>query len=219
MILCIESAEESCSVALFGKDNKLLSHSTEATPRMQASILAVLVQEVLATANVQAQMLTAIAVSAGPGSYTGLRIGVSTAKGLAYSLNIPLIAINTLKIIATAALMEYKGSDYIIPMIDARRDEVYAAIFDNQLNNVQANEAIILTPESFEKIAQSKVLVIGSGAEKAKAFFEKNTSWQYLDIRANAIYMTEALAKFNAKDIVDTAYFEPDYIKEYHLTI
>ena len=146
LILNLETATTVCSVSL-GKDGKLLALKEQNGDYSHAENLTLFIEDVLKQANVKFSELDAIAVSKGPGSYTGLRIGVSTAKGLCYSLNIPLIAIDTLKSLAVGIKnsdLKIRNSDLLCPMLDARRMEVYCALFDNSLNYVRETSAEII---------------------------------------------------------------------------
>jgi tRNA threonylcarbamoyladenosine biosynthesis protein TsaB len=157
--------------------------------------------------------LKAIAVSKGPGSYTGLRIGVSAAKGLSFALNIPLISIDTLLALAMQVSIE-KG--LIIPMIDARRMEVYSAIFDNNFNQVRDVEAQILDENSFSNLDQ-EIYIIGDSSEKAKTIFT-NKNITFLDkIQFPSAKQMSSLSfeKFQNNDFEDVAYFEPFYLKDF----
>lgn len=159
--------------------------------------------------------LDAVCVSKGPGSYTGLRIGVSAAKGLCFSLNIPLLSLNSLEILARSVENE-NNADYIIPMIDARRKEVYTATFTPQMQIIEKTNAKILDETSFQSFNNKKIIVLGDGASKASEILKLE----------NATYLTESLP--SAKDMCaesfklyqnqqfeDVAYFEPFYLKDF----
>ncbi|TAE91039.1 MAG: tRNA (adenosine(37)-N6)-threonylcarbamoyltransferase complex dimerization subunit type 1 TsaB, partial [Bacteroidetes bacterium] len=167
-LLCIETATSVCSVAVF-HENGLLAMQEIADGNQHASQLAVIIQQTLLTAGLTAKQLDAIVISKGPGSYTGLRVGVSTAKGICYALNKPLIAVNTLKSMAFAFIEQYKPqSGLICPMIDARRMEVYTALFDVKGNEVMQTQAKIIEPDGFAKFANQEVAFIGNGAQKCQ---------------------------------------------------
>jgi tRNA threonylcarbamoyladenosine biosynthesis protein TsaB len=180
-------------------------------------MLPVFLQEILDFARKNDKMPDAVAVSAGPGSYTGLRIGVSSAKGVCYGLNIPLISVDTMAIIAAEAKKNFNGTALLCPMIDARRMEVYTALFDENLQKISPTEAKIIDEHSFEKeLKTSKIVFCGNGAEKYEeiikndnAIFMKNI----FPLSKNMI--SEAKQKFNNKIFEDTAYFEPFYLKEF----
>ncbi|WP_347343925.1 tRNA (adenosine(37)-N6)-threonylcarbamoyltransferase complex dimerization subunit type 1 TsaB [Maribacter aestuarii] len=168
LILNLETATTNCSVSL-ARDGVILALKEQNTPNYSHSEqLHVFIEKCLDEADCSLNELNAIAVSKGPGSYTGLRIGVSAAKGLCFSLGIPLIAIATLK--SMASQIDASAGEHIIPVLDARRMEVYAAVFDSNLNEVRGTEAQIIDEESFEAYSQNKrTYIVGSGAEKDQA--------------------------------------------------
>ncbi len=212
VLLLIETSTESCSVAL-AKGGKIISRRLTTTPRLHASILAPYIQEVLLESGIDIKDCSAIAVSEGPGSYTGLRVGVSTAKGLCFGVGKPLIGINTLQILAMQGI---GAADKIVPMIDARRMEVYSAVFDSSCHQESDTEAIILEKESFcELLDHNTVLFIGNGVAKFQAITDHpNAKFCncYPDAAAMLIPATESLQK---KEFKDVAYFEPFYLKEF----
>ena len=219
LIINIETATQMCSVAL-AKDGKLLTLRELHEKNVHAEVLSTFAQEVLQEANLSWSALDAIAVSEGPGSYTGLRIGVSTAKGLCYSLDIPLIAVSTLQSLAAFAQITLgetiKEDSYIAPMIDARRMEVYTAFFDHQNIRKSKIEPHIFTEDSFKEISQPIVLC-GDGCEKAKDLF---ASRENIEIHPEILcsskgMMAIAEEKFQQQEFEDVAYFEPFYLKEF----
>ncbi len=173
LILTLETSTDICSAAL-SKDGQLLCYRENSEGFSHAALLAVFVDEVLKEANVTANQLSAVCVSKGPGSYTGLRIGVSTAKGLCYALNIPLIAIDSLFAMCYGAKQEAKGlvgdANFLLcPMIDARRMEVYCAFYDEALTQRDPVKAVVVDSTSFEStLEKSKVIFFGNGAAKCK---------------------------------------------------
>ncbi len=216
LILNIETASTNCSVAL-AKEGVILAIKEEDTPNYSHSEqLHVFIQAVLTEAKYDLEDLDAIAVSKGPGSYTGLRIGVSAAKGLCFSLDLPLISIPTLESMA----QQVNGGDFIIPLLDARRMEVYAAVFDKDRHRVRETRAEIVDEHSFEEFLQKgKVVLLGSGAEKCKEVLSG----------PNVIFNTEAVPsaremaslsyqKFLDREFEDVAYFEPFYLKDFLIT-
>jgi universal bacterial protein YeaZ len=163
MILMIETSTGCCSVAL-SRGNEIIAERVTTTPRQHASILAPFVQEVLSEAGVTMSECNAVSVSEGPGSYTGLRVGVSTAKGLCFGAGKPLVSVNTLQVLAIQGAGK---ADIIIPMIDARRMEVYTAVFDSNGSQLSDVEAKILDENSFSDLLEThKVLFIGDCVEK-----------------------------------------------------
>ncbi|GIM48652.1 tRNA (adenosine(37)-N6)-threonylcarbamoyltransferase complex dimerization subunit type 1 TsaB [Capnocytophaga stomatis] len=210
-ILCIETSGINCSVAI-SEGSSLLAEKAENKGKFtHAESLHVFINEVLNLAKISINELDAIAVSGGPGSYTGLRIGVSTAKGLCFALNKPLIAISTLQILAS----QITDNQLIIPMLDARRMEVYSAVFDKNFNEIEKTEAKILNENSYtEWLSKGKVIFLGDGAEKfskichhPNAFFIKNAYPQARDM------VVHAFERFKNKCFEDIAYFEPNYLK------
>jgi tRNA threonylcarbamoyladenosine biosynthesis protein TsaB len=157
-----------------------------------------------------------VVLSAGPGSYTGLRIGASLAKGICYAANIPLIAVSTLKAMATGLATQQPGK-LLCPMIDARRMEVYTAIFDAELNILAKEQPLVLSEETATIFDFEKTIFFGSGAEK---ILQINSKYNVIkDFKQNATHLiTEGLAAYNRKEFADLAYFEPNYIKPFYST-
>ncbi|MGS0525104.1 tRNA (adenosine(37)-N6)-threonylcarbamoyltransferase complex dimerization subunit type 1 TsaB [Zobellia nedashkovskayae] len=217
IILNLETATTNCSVSI-AKEGRILAIKEHDTPNYSHSEqLHVFIQEVLKEVNMDASELDAVAVSKGPGSYTGLRIGVSAAKGLCFALDIPLISIATLS--SMAAQVTSKDVDYIIPVLDARRMEVYSAIFDNDKNEVRATEAEIIEENSFsEYLEKGKVILVGSGAEKCKTMLSHTNLSYNTTIVPSANEMVQlSYKKFKAGEFEDVAYFEPYYLKDFML--
>ncbi len=215
MILSIETATSNCSVALHSLEGELLLVEERDEPNIHASKLFVFIKSVLEKNSIAS--LKAIAVSKGPGSYTGLRIGVSAAKGLCYGLDLPLIAINTLQGIAHAASNLISEDALLIPMIDARRMEVYNAIFDHKLNEVNATCATILNETSFVKYLSKPCYFLGDGMPKCKEVLSIHKNAFFIDdIKASAKAIGAlAVAKYKNGQFEDLAYFEPYYLKEF----
>ncbi|MDC1489961.1 tRNA (adenosine(37)-N6)-threonylcarbamoyltransferase complex dimerization subunit type 1 TsaB [Flavobacteriaceae bacterium] len=218
-ILHIDTTTKKCSVAL-AQDGELMiqkellseefSHSEQLHP---------FIEEVLKESGLKSSSLSAIAISKGPGSYTGLRIGVAAAKGLCFALDLPLIALNTLEIM----VQPYEVSPYsfIIPMLDARRMEVYTAIFDETKKWIQETMAEVLTENTFTSIVnEQSCLIIGDGAIKFKTLHPKiNASYtNEIHYPVAKDMITLAWKKFNAKEFEDLAYFEPFYLKDFQTT-
>lgn len=212
-LLALETATKVCSVALF-KEEKLLLVKEQDGAYSHAENLAVFVEDVLKEAGVDINELSAVAISKGPGSYTGLRIGVSFAKGLCYSLALPLIAIDTLKSMAWGCNVE--ADALVCPMIDARRMEVYAAIYNSQLEAVKPISADIVESTSYhEYLENQKVYFIGDGASKCKAVLtHKNAIFQE-GLPSAQNMGSLAFTKFKNAEFEDVAYFEPYYLKEF----
>jgi len=219
MILQIETATTVCSVAL-SKDGEVLAVKQMDRRNIHAEVITLYIEELLTTTDTKYSDLDAIAVSCGPGSYTGLRIGISTAKGLCYALDKPLIAIETLQAMASGVVMESElatGDTLLVPMIDARRMEVYTAIFNTKGERIKPTAAEIIDENSFAKLLNNnKVLFFGDGAEKCRETLH-NPNSQFLEGFTNsAAYLTKrATEKLAMKDFEDVAYFEPFYLKDF----
>lgn len=216
IILCLETSTKNCSVALTDGERLIALKEDGSDKYTHAEKLHVFIEEVLNQGGVKFSDLDAVAVSEGPGSYTGLRIGVSSAKGMAYALKIPLIAVNTLQAMANSFLSGEEKS-LLIPMIDARRMEVFCAGFDGNGNPVFPTRAEVLEAESFpEARGLDQVLYFGDGAQKCIEVLEPK-GFEYVDgVEASAKGMVKlAAAKFGTSDFVDTAYFEPFYLKDF----
>jgi len=222
-ILSIETATNVCSVALSG-DGQLISLRESILKNAHSSVLTTFIEEVFNTAGLKPHELDAIAVSEGPGSYTGLRIGVATAKGLCYALDKPLIAIPTLKSMAAGMLnlepvtLHSSLVTLFCPMIDARRMEVFSAVYNSGLEEVREILAEIITESSFADLLKEHIIFFaGDGTEKCKPSLEKNENAHFLDdFHVSARYMTLlAEKKFQAGDFENLAYFEPRYLKDF----
>jgi tRNA threonylcarbamoyladenosine biosynthesis protein TsaB len=215
-ILNIETATKNCSVALAKEGKTILCKEIAEEGYSHAERLHVFIEEIINEAGIGLNDLAAIAVSQGPGSYTGLRIGVSAAKGLCYALDIPLIAVDTLQTLASKAAVT---DGLIIPMIDARRMEVYSAVFSASLEKKREVLAEIITENSFEEI-QETVYFVGDCNEKCKTFLNKE-NFVFLDAikYPSAKEMsTVSFDKYKISDTVDVAYFEPYYLKDFLIT-
>lgn len=218
IILCIETATKMCSVALYKGEN-LLAIKELGGAYSHAENLTLFIRQVISDANISFDQLSAIAVSKGPGSYTGLRIGVSTAKGLAYALNKPIIAVDTLTCMANLARQKINyQNEFLCPMIDARRMEVYCAIFDQHQNLIKPISAEIITENVFDKyIGDSKIVLFGDGSQKCRELFKDKTNYIFLQdeyISAKGLIMP-ALKKFDNNEFEDVVYFEPFYLKDF----
>lgn len=219
LILQIETATTSCSVAL-AKDGEVLAYKEIDQRNIHAEVITVYIDEILARCKITYADLDAVAVSCGPGSYTGLRIGVSTAKGLCFALDKPLIAVETLAAMADGALNDYPISDnaLLCPMIDARRMEVYAAVFNKAGQIIKPTAAEIITEDSFKDLlANKQIMFFGDGANKCRAILGENPNARFIaDFANSGTHLTKiAEAKFNGNEFVDVAYFEPYYLKDF----
>ena len=215
-ILNIETATKNCSVSIAKNGETIALREIAEEGYSHAEKLHVFIEELISESKITFKDLNAIAVSQGPGSYTGLRIGVSSAKGLCYALNIPLIAVDTLQSLAAQISI---SNGVIIPMIDARRMEVFSAIYDKDLNNIQKVSAEIITEESYQN-RDEEMHFLGDGASKCKEFLNKSN----FIFHDNVIYPSAkemsklSFEKYKISDTVDVAYFEPLYVKGFMIT-
>ena len=215
LILLIETATKSCSVSL-SYENKIIACKEEVNKQYShAEKLTVFITELFKTQDFSIKDLDAIAVSKGPGSYTGLRIGVSTAKGLCYALDIPLISVSTLRAMAFR-MAQKEESDLYCPMIDARRMEVYNAFYNSTNKEIRGIQADIIEADSYQKELDKKVLFFGDGAQKCKQIIQHPNAKFLDDIFPSSKDMLEiANEKFSENFFEDVAYFEPFYLKDF----
>ncbi|MBX9851985.1 MAG: tRNA (adenosine(37)-N6)-threonylcarbamoyltransferase complex dimerization subunit type 1 TsaB [Cytophagaceae bacterium] len=217
LILSIETSTKVCSVA-FHQDGVLLSSSEIFIEKSHSKMITVLVEQLLKELKKNFSDIDAIAVSKGPGSYTGLRIGVSTAKGLCYALDKPLIGVNTLLSMAFGVKENLSGDYLFCPMIDARRMEVYCALYDKDLNVVEDTQAKIIDENFFiQYFDKKKIFFFGDGAAKCISSFEKQSNATFIESiypsAKNIGYLAYDL--WNKKQWEDVAYFEPFYLKDF----
>ncbi len=219
LILNIETSTTLCSVSI-AKDGVILASREVNEGYTHAENLHVFIEEVLKKVGKSTKDLNAIAVGSGPGSYTGLRIGVSAAKGLAYALQIPLIAVNTLQTMTAVAVQQNNSDILFCPMLDARRMEVYAAIFDKDLNTVKETSAQIL-PEALSFFETGKpICFFGDGMPKCKELLSQIPNSVFIDgIVPSASGLAELSNERHSKgQFEDVAYFEPFYLKDFHIS-
>jgi len=221
-ILQIETATTVCSVAL-AKDGEVIDFKQLDERNIHAEIITLFIDELITGADLQYKDIDAVAVSSGPGSYTGLRIGVSTAKGLCFAIDKPLIAVETLAAMAQGIIAEgnVDNQTLLCPMIDARRMEVYTALFDAKGKVVKPTSAEIIDQDSFaQQLQDYKILFFGDGAEKCREILSVNPNAQFISGFANsATYLTKrAFEKFSNSEFEDVAYFEPYYLKDFLVT-
>lgn len=223
LLLSLETSTQCCSAALHNNGVLMTSKIIE-TPRSAASQLAVMIEEVFRLANIKAQELNGVIVAAGPGSYTGLRIGVATAKGLCYTLNIPIISVNTLELMAHQFLNsksfeeEIKGKNVMLcPMLDARRMEVYCALLDRSLNYIEPVQAKVIDGESFNGVLESNpVFFFGDGADKCRDIINHANAHFYAGVAPLASSLGEiGFKKWKEGDYEDLVSFEPFYLKDF----
>jgi len=213
-ILNIETATTNCSVSLSKEGEILVLKEDYNTNYSHAESLHMFIEEVIIASKIKPSQIDAIAVSKGPGSYTGLRIGVSAAKGLCYALNKPLISVATLQSLANQVTI---NDGIIVAMLDARRLEVYSAIFDKNHNKIRETKAQILDENSFKDyLEKGKVYFIGDGVEKTKTLIKHPNAIYIKDKLPSAKEMSKlSYDKYKKNDIEDVAYFEPYYLKDF----
>ena len=228
-IILIETSTALCSVAL-AENGEIRTYKESSAPKAHASLTAVFIQEMLDESGLTLADCDAVCVSKGPGSYTGLRVGVSTAKGLCFGSGKPLIAVGTLDtLVAQAQMVGHDGGNvipdligdprYIIPMIDARRMEVYAAVFENGTQITETTPAIIDENSFAEYLEQGPCLFIGDGAGKcADVIKHPNAFFCQCQPKASAM-LSPAMEAMKEKRFEDVAYFEPFYLKEFVATV
>ncbi len=227
LILNIETSTAVCSVSL-GKDGKLLAYKENKEGMNHATHLTVFIDSILKENGLTPNDLDAIAVSMGPGSYTGLRIGVSTAKGLCYGSNLPLIAVSTLQamtvpLLRDEAIISQLGdpeASIFCPMIDARRMEVYTAFYSYKNEELRKVSAEIIDEESFvSDLAKNEIVFFGDGSSKCQSSLQSSNAIFVDDITPTAIGMIElSEAKYKIEAFEDVAYFEPFYLKDFVAT-
>ncbi len=220
VLLHIDTATEHASVCL-SNNEQVIALQESADQKNHASFIQPAIQQILVTTGYTLQQLDAIAVSNGPGSYTGLRVGLSTAKGLCYVINKPLILINTLEIMAAASIKRTKQNSFTAeplycPLIDARRMEVFMALFNNQLHSIKLPQALVLDETSFADVIEKQPVVFsGSGRKKLSNILQHENA-VYIDVQHNATNMIDiAWQQFAAKKFSDVAYSDPFYLKEF----
>lgn len=220
LLLHIETATEVCSVAL-SKGTEFLGVEESADGYSHSKNLLPFIDRLMKAAGRRMEELDGIVVSIGPGSYTGLRIGTSTAKGIAYSLGKPVITVSTLESIAYGAAAQWVPdglpTPQIVAMIDARRMEVFAARYDEQLREVDAPTPVIVDDTTFQKLLDThRILFCGNGMPKCKELLSQHLNALFAEQPLSARFlMKPALRKWEAQEYADTAYFEPFYLKEY----
>ena len=214
-IILIETSTALCSVAL-AEDGAVTAYRESSAPKAHASLTAVFIQELLSERELTLADCDAVCVSMGPGSYTGLRVGVSTAKGLCFGSGKPLLAVGTLDTLVAQAASDAR---FIIPMVDARRMEVYTAVFENGRQITETAPAIIDENSFAEYLEQGPCLFIGDGAGKcADVIKHPNAIFRQCWPKASAM-LEPAIAAFRSGDFKDVAYFEPFYLKEFVATV
>ena len=218
LILNIETTTKNCSVSLSSKEEVIALRELNDGNYSHSENLHVFIDEVLKSTNKTFREIDAIAVSKGPGSFTGLRIGVSAAKGLCFSLDLPLISISTLA--SLARVINVEEGDLIIPLLDARRMEVYSAVFDHNYDQIRKTEAEIIDKNSFEEyLNNGKVYFLGDGADKIKEIINQKNAIFLDGYFPSAREMAKlSYDKYKKNDVEDVAYFEPFYLKDFLIT-
>ncbi len=232
-LILIETSTELCSTAI-ASEGKIISHRESDTPRSHASLTAVFIDEMLKETGMAVKDCSAVCVSMGPGSYTGLRVGVSTAKGLCFGAGIPLLAIGTLDTLVWQAIGSGHADEsaagqssllpedcrYIVPMIDARRMEVYTALFSPDGRQISETEARIIDQDSFDRqLGDGPVLFIGDAADKcSRVIGRRNAHFVQCCPEATAM-LIPATMEYKEKRFKDVAYFEPFYLKNFVATV
>ncbi|MBN1119060.1 MAG: tRNA (adenosine(37)-N6)-threonylcarbamoyltransferase complex dimerization subunit type 1 TsaB [Bacteroidales bacterium] len=223
-ILCLETATDVCSVCI-SENGSVISARESGNERSHALQLAVFIDEILKESGIEIKNLDAVAISRGPGSYTGLRIGVSTAKGLCYGSGKPLISISTLQSMCYGVPESYMKENklenfYFAPMLDARRMEVYSAVYSKDKTVVEDISAVIIEDDSFNKYLDEKpVVFFGDGAEKTKEILNHPNAFFFDDFKHSSQFMNVlAHQKFEEEKFEDVAYFEPFYLKDFITT-
>jgi tRNA threonylcarbamoyladenosine biosynthesis protein TsaB len=214
IILNIETATKNCSVSLAKNGEVIAIKELNNGNYSHAEVLHPFIVAVLKEANLTSKEIDAVAVSKGPGSYTGLRIGVSAAKGLCFAFDKPLISIETLRSLAQAISVE---EGLIVPLLDARRMEVYAAVFDKNIEQIRPTQAEIIDENSFKEYLETdKVFFLGDGAHKCKQIITHKNAFFIDDKFPSAKEMAElSYHKYKISDLEDVAYFEPFYLKDF----
>lgn len=222
IILNIDTSIETASVSI-AKDGAIIASVKNAIQKEHAGFLHIAIRDLLLQSSLELKQMDAIAVTIGPGSYTGLRVGMASAKGLCYALNKPFITIGTLNALTVAAINKTKedtpGYDLFCPMIDARRLEVYTAVFDKDMNEIIAPCAMVLNNNSFEDLLKSNnILFVGSGAKKWSNLIESAKASFLNEIDASNAISNLSYTKLKHKDFTDLSYSEPLYVKDFFST-
>ena len=217
IILHLETATTNCSVSISKDNDSIVLKENNAANYSHSEQLHVFIKEALKEASFSFSDLDAIAISKGPGSYTGLRIGVSAAKGLCFSLDVPLISVPTLQ--SMAHQVGLKSGELVIPVLDARRMEVYSCVYDSDYKEVRETRAEVINEESFaEYTSANKVYVVGSGAEKCRGVLQHpNFIFDESIVPSAKDMVSIAFKKYESEQFEDVAYFEPYYLKDFVL--
>jgi tRNA threonylcarbamoyladenosine biosynthesis protein TsaB len=218
-ILCIDTALSSCSVAIFSNE-KLIASAVEINANSASEKINLLIENVLAQANIKLKNLVAVAITNGPGSYTGLRISAAIAKAIAFSLEIPVIAISTLDNMFHHAFQRFPKTDFYLPNIDARRLEIFFSLYDSNKNKIIEDQPKIIDEQFFNMFEKEKTYTIfGNATAKIKSAMPEFKNIVYIDTFESSAIHLGALANeaYHKKKFVDLAYFEPNYTKPFFL--
>jgi len=223
LILNIDTATDTASVCI-SENGSSIAYRENDRQKEHASFVHAAIHSILKEARKELEQIDAFSVTSGPGSYTGLRVGLATAKGFCFALNKPLITVNTLAVMVQAAIMEkpaFNNSNLLYcPMIDARRMEVYTAIYNSKMEMQLQPTAIVLEPSTFDRwMNDFVILFFGSGSAKFKSMLS-NEKGVFADIKFNAVNLAQlAEQSFSKKKFADVAYAAPDYVKEFFSTL
>lgn len=213
-LLSIETSTHSFSCALH-QEGKLIAEEASVVDQTTASMLAVMIGKLFSKSRIKKTELNAVVIASGPGSYTGLRIGVATAKGICYALDIPLISVETLKLMALQA-SAFVDEGLLCPMLDARRMEVYCALFDRDLNVIHSTEAKVIDSNSFSDLLRRPIYFFGEGADKCKEIITHSNAKFISGVKPSAKTLGElGYAKFRKSEFEDLEHFEPFYLKDF----
>lgn len=219
-ILNIDTSTDVCSVALTS-EGSVLEHREDYEGQNHAKVLSSFINDMLDYATPRGIKLDAVAVSMGPGSYTGLRIGLSEAKGLCFGSDIPLIGISTLELLTVTVMFREFWDDNIlfVPMIDARRKEVYTGVYDLALNKIMQPQPLILDENSFQEYKDKQIVFFGNGSDKAKDIIQLPNARFIKNIRPEAVNMMALSERsFRNNNFIDIAYSTPEYLKDFQST-
>lgn len=216
LIIAIDTSTKACSIGLH-HNGDLLAQQAYHLQKSHSSLLPIIINQLMDNVDMRMADLDAVAISAGPGSYTGLRIGTSTAKGICFGLDIPLISFDSLDSMYESVKRTIAEKTLVCPMIDARRMEVFCNLRGTNGTYIWESKPLILEEDTFENYRNEQILLIGDGAEKCQELFSSNSNISYnSEIHPNAIAVSNMVErKFNESDFEDLAYFEPSYLKEY----
>jgi len=218
-ILCIETSTDICSVCI-AEESKLLAIKETERSYSHSEVITLFIEECLKEANLTIDDMDAVAVSSGPGSYTALRIGSSTAKGICYAKGIPLISVDTIKSLGQGIISKVAENDLVIPLLDARRKEVYHAVYDSNLEEIEVVAPKILDETSFKNLSKApKIHFCGDGVAKAKTILKLENAIYHEEEASSRYMIKEAFEKLALNNVEDIAYYTPFYFKPANITV